>query len=118
MGSHITTNTKSIKTFQFNLKSKVIAAILNCKMKTFTILNFIFLIVAIAFVANAAATQLQDCCEKYNFNEKTEVCWDVLCGDKTVTCAQEPWVFFEKFPKKECIQPAKNIKSCCKLQPR
>merc|ERR1712198_728744 len=54
MGSHITTNTKSIKTFQFNLKSKVIAAILNCKMKTFTILSFIFLIVAIAFVAKAA----------------------------------------------------------------
>jgi len=61
------------------------------------------------------ATQLQDCCENYNFNEKAEVCWDVLCGDKSVTCAKEPWVFFEKFPKKECVQPAKNIKSCCKL---
>merc|ERR1711872_281504 len=53
MGSHIKTNTKSIKTFQFNLKSKVIAAILNCKMKTLTISNIVFLIVAIAFVANA-----------------------------------------------------------------
>merc|ERR1711872_819828 len=58
MGSHIKTNTKSIKTFQFNLKSKVIAAILNCKMKTLTISNIVFLIVAIAFVANATGKRV------------------------------------------------------------
>jgi len=60
------------------------------------------------------ATQLQDCCEKYKVNEKFD-CWDVLCGDKSVTCAKEPWVFFERFHKKECDPLAKNIKSCCKL---
>merc|ERR1711872_315086 len=63
MGSHITTNIKSIKTFQFDttcsfIKSKVIAAILNCKMKTLTISNIVFPIAAIAFVANATGKRV------------------------------------------------------------
>merc|ERR1712055_1270384 len=53
MGSHITTDTKSITTFQFNIKSKVIAATLNCNMKTFSMASLVLLIVAIAFIANA-----------------------------------------------------------------
>merc|ERR1712029_146039 len=92
MGSHITTNTKSIKTFPFNLKSKVIAAILNCTMKTFTILSFIFLIVAIAFVAKAVgkrrvvvtgemhlepcelkSDEIRECLEEFGINGRAEV---------------------------------------------
>jgi len=61
------------------------------------------------------ATKLQDCCDHYNVKEKAEDCWDVLCEDKSISCANEPWVFFEQFPKKGCDQHAKNIKSCCKL---
>merc|ERR1712098_199481 len=61
------------------------------------------------------ATQLQDCCDRYNVKEKAEDCWDVLCEDKSISCANEPWVFFEQFPKKGCDQHAKNIKSCCNL---
>ena len=60
------------------------------------------------------ATKLQDCCDHYNVKEKAEDCWDVLCEDKSISCANEPWVFFEQFPKKGCDQHAKNIKSCCK----
>merc|ERR1712133_96611 len=53
MGSHITTDTKSIKTYQLNLKSKVVAAILNYIMKIFAISSLIFLIVAIEIIGKA-----------------------------------------------------------------
>merc|ERR1712131_119440 len=53
MGSHITTDTRSIKTCQLNLKYKVVAAILNYIMKIFAISSLILLIVAIAIIGKA-----------------------------------------------------------------
>ena len=68
------------------------------------------------FVAlGIVATKLQDCCDQYKVKEKATDCWDVLCEDKQVTCAKEPWAIFEQFPKEGCEEHAKNIKSCCKL---
>merc|ERR1712212_850970 len=75
MGSHIITDTKSIKTFQFNLKSKVIAAILNCKMKTFTISSFVFLMVAIAFVAKASGKPSEIQCSVPAKTDIIDECW-------------------------------------------
>merc|ERR1712131_277007 len=111
MGSHITTNTKSIKTFQLNLKSKVITSILNCNMKTFTMSSLVFLIVAIAFIANATGRQFRS--ETSKCLDTATKCWEEIrtsgiSGNGTaemVACCKE--TFQEKFQKKipeECIK--------------
>merc|ERR1711872_600358 len=51
MGSHITTDTKSIKTFQINLKSSVTSPVPNFNMKVFTMSCLVFVVVAIAMIA-------------------------------------------------------------------
>merc|ERR1712212_1273540 len=100
MGSHITTNTKRIKTSQLNLKSKVIAAILNYIMKTFAISSLIFLIVAIAIIGKATGqgstipVDLAAFCPKYleQWANQIEKCWD---SNDVEACCKEQGVLEE-----------------------
>merc|ERR1712055_263225 len=91
MGSHITTDTKSITTFQFNIKSKVIAATLNCNMKTFSMASLVFLIVAIAFIANATGRRLRP--ETIKCWGTARKCWEGLGSRlgsaEVVACCKE-----------------------------
>ena len=63
------------------------------------------------------ATKLQDCCDRYAVKEHAKDCWDVLCEDESVTCANEPWVFFEQFAKEGCDQHAKTSSHVANCNP-
>merc|ERR1712212_30192 len=110
MGSHITTNTKRIKTSQLNLKSKVIAAILNYIMKTFAISSLIFLIVAIAIIGNATGKRTV-----VASGEMSPACLDhanqikkCLEGSGSA-CCKEKGVSEECIKYCEAKQPAKQL---------
>merc|ERR1712212_401432 len=114
MGSHITTDTKSITTYQFNLKSKVIAATLNCNMKTFSMASLVFLIVAIAFIANATGgMSLYACPEK---SDQIIKCWEGLESGsgsaEVVACCKEQGASEEciKYCEKDCEEIATALK--------
>merc|ERR1712055_673830 len=116
MGSHITTDTKSITTFQFNLKSKVIAATLNCNMKTFSMKSLVFLIVAIAFIANATGKRRVVASDEFTFEPcryyfKIDECLEEFGSGngsaKVVACCKEQDVPEECLKYCEEKQPAK-----------
>merc|ERR1712243_274639 len=119
MGSHITTDTKSIKTFQSNLKSKVITAILNCNMKTFTMSSLVLLIVAIAFIANATGRQLRP--ETMKCLATARKCREEFgsgngSGEIVECCNEKYQEKFQKKISKECIKYCERIKPA--KQPR
>merc|ERR1712234_60914 len=64
MGSHITTDTKSIKTFQINLKSSVTSPVPNFNMKVFTMSCLVFVVVAIAMIATTTG-EITGKCEDF-----------------------------------------------------
>merc|ERR1711872_88028 len=122
MGSHITTNIKSIKTFQFDttcsfIKSKVIAAILNCKMKTFTISSLVFLIVAIAFVAKATGkrvpTYVSGIGQCFGPDKLISKCWEEFGSGngsaEVVACCKEKGVSEKCIKHCEGMQPPKQL---------
>merc|ERR1712212_927755 len=92
------------------IKSKVIAATLNCNMKTFSIASLVFLIVAIAFIANATGgVPLYDCPEK---SDQITKCWEVLESGsgsaEIVACCKEQDV------SEECIKFCKKMATTIK----
>merc|ERR1711862_963530 len=79
---------------------KVIAATLNCNMKTFSMASLVFLIVAIAFIANATGgMSLYACPEK---SDQILKCWEGLESGsgsaEVVACCKEQSV------SEECIK--------------
>merc|ERR1712212_264765 len=116
MGSHITTNTKRIKTSQLNLKSKVIAAILNYIMKTFAISSLIFLIVAIAIIGNAtgkrtvvASGEMSPACLDHANQIKKCLEGSGSGSAEVVACCKEKGVSEECIKYCEAKQPSKQL---------
>ena len=52
---------------------------------------------------------MKDCCDLYDVH-KTPDCYELVCNSK---CEDKEWRFLEKYPKKECKNHVKNLKSCC-----
>merc|ERR1712126_567258 len=75
MGSHITIDTKSIKTFQINstqfeaLKSSVTSPVPNFNMKVFTMSCLVFVVVAIAMIATTTG-EITGKCEFFGTNKR------------------------------------------------
>merc|ERR1712198_258836 len=101
------------------IKSKVITAILNCNMKTFTMSSLILLIVAIAFIANATGRQLRP--ETMKCLATARKCREEFgsgngSADFVECCKGKYQEKFQKKISKECMNHCERIKPAKQLQ--